>query len=330
MRLDKQQLGLHLGWAVGSSLIMLGLAAWYTVASYQAGVWLQGGSLPALACGITAGLVILFELLLGVRKGLRAWRLLPARYWLAAHLWLGLMVLPLGFLHSGFRFGGWLPSILLLVLSVTYASGLCGWFIQHVIPSMMLKLVPSETITAQIDSVSRQNLADLRQMLIGAFGPNPQLSGAVANEPATTRAADRWPGSPVSHERALTIGAMRGSQRVSSVPAIRCEPDPVDKERVWQAYQAMTEYVLDGKRSKSWLVHRPTAEAYFANLTQACDKSTQPIVAIMKSICDQRREFDTQRRLNTWLIAWIPLHVGLGSALGVLLVVHIVTALRYW
>ena len=332
MRLDRYQLGLHVPWALLTLGLVLCLGLWYLLASHQAGVWLQGGSLPALVTGIAAGLIVLFELFLGLRKRLRAWRLLPARYWLAAHLWLGLATLPLAILHSGFRFGGWLPSILLLLLGLTYVSGMFGWAMQHVIPSMMLRVVPAETITSQIEAVSSKNLADLRQMLTGAFGPSPQVISSSGDHRTAVLAMEleMWAPSHGHSDRALTIGAMRDSQRVSSVPSVSIEPDLSDAPRIWHAYSDLTPYVLRGKASGSRLVDQAASDRFFENLTQLCDISTRPIVDIMKSVCDQRRQFDMQRRLNVWLVAWIPLHVGLGSALGVLLIVHVITALRYW
>lgn len=332
MRLDRYQLGLHLPWAASMLGLVLLLAAWYAIASHHAGEWLHGGSLPALVSGIAAGLIVLFELLLGLRNRLRAWRLLPARFWLAAHLWLGLATLPLAILHSGFRFGGWLPSILLLLLGLTYISGLFGWTMQHFIPTMMLKAVPAETITSEIEAVSNKNLADLRQMLTGAFGPSPQLMSNNMDHRTTVLAMEleTWAPSSGHSERALTIGAMRESQRVSSVPTVQIEPDLSDGPRIWQAYRDLMPYVLRGKASGSWLREQASSDSYFENLTQLVDFSTRPIVESMKSVCDQRRQFDAQRGLNMWLVVWIPFHVALGSALGVLLIIHVITALRYW
>ncbi len=40
-------------------------------------------------CGIIAGGIIAFEMLLWPRKAFRAWRLIATRHWMAAHLWLG-------------------------------------------------------------------------------------------------------------------------------------------------------------------------------------------------------------------------------------------------
>lgn len=332
MRLDKYQLVPQLVWAIPSFALVMGLAVWYVWASRNAGVWLQGGSLPALGCGVVAAGIVFFELLLGLRKRLRAWRLLPARYWLAAHLWLGLATLPLACLHSGFQFGGWLPAILLWLLAGTYLSGLFGWAMQHFIPPLMLKYLPAETITSEIDEVSRRNLADLRQMLTSALGPSSHLASGSEEHRKVVLALEleAWAPAQNQTERALTIGAMRESQRVSSVGAVPYEPDLADADRIWQAYAELIPYVSRGQSSKSWLADQPSAESYFANLAQACELSTRPVIGVMKSVCDQRRQFDLQRKFTNWLVVWVPLHVGMGSALGVLLIVHIITALRYW
>lgn len=332
MRLDKYQLGEQQVWALSSLTLFISLAAWYGLASRHAGEFLQGGSLPALVSGIVAGIIVLFELLLGMRKRFRARRLMPARIWLAAHLWLGLATLPLAILHSGFRFGGWLPSILLFLLALTYASGLLGWALQHFIPPIMLKALPAETITSEIDSVSSKNLADLRQMLTNAFGPSPQLPSSHLDHRVVALAMEleSWTPQHALSERALTIGAMRDSQRLSTLPAVLVEPASADAERIWQAYNEILPYALRGQASGSRFSQQAASNAYFTTLALACNISTSSIIAVMQSVCDQRRQFDLQRRLNGWMVGWIPLHVALASALGVLLVVHVVTALRYW
>ncbi len=332
MRLDRYQLELHLPWAVPACGLVVGLGIWYALASQHAGEWLQGGSLPALVCGIAAGSIVLFEMLLGLRKRLRAWRLLPARYWMAAHLWLGLISLPLACLHSGFRFGGWLPSILLLLLAIAFASGLLGWLLQHFIPVLMLKAVPAETITSEIEAVSTKNLADLKQMLTSAFGSSPTTTPSSMEHRTVELAVEleTWVPAGAPMERALTIGAMRDRHRVSSFATVSIEPDMGDAGRVWQAYNFLMPYALRGQASGSWLSDQAAADKYFENLKLACDVSTSPTIDIIKSVCDQRRQFDVQRKLNVWLTFWIPIHVGLGTALSVLLVAHVITALRYW
>jgi hypothetical protein len=50
----------------------------------------------------------------------------------------------------------------------------------------------------------------------------------------------------------------------------------------------------------------------------------------MQDYYEQRQQFDTQRRMHHWLHAWLPLHIGLSVAVSVLLVVHVLMALRFW
>lgn len=65
-------------------------------------------------------------------------------------------------------------------------------------------------------------------------------------------------------------------------------------------------------------------------LKRACDPTCAEIINALEEYCDQRRQFDVQKRLHHWLHSWLPFHIGLSVAVSVLLVFHVITALRYW
>ena len=79
--------------------------------------WPGGSSLPGLIFGVLGGLIILFEFLLWFRKKVRVWRIGRAQTWLRAHIWLGLLCVPLLIYHSGFRLGGSLSTVLMVLLA---------------------------------------------------------------------------------------------------------------------------------------------------------------------------------------------------------------------
>ncbi len=53
-------------------------------------------------------------------------------------------------------------------------------------------------------------------------------------------------------------------------------------------------------------------------------------IARLKVLCDDRRRYDRQARLHRWLHNWLCVHAPLSVALCVILVFHVVTALKYW
>ena len=68
--------------------------------------------------GILGSLIMLFEFCCGRRKKVRAWRIGSARAWMRAHIWLGLLTVPLIVLHSGFSLGGQLSTLLMILFGI--------------------------------------------------------------------------------------------------------------------------------------------------------------------------------------------------------------------
>jgi hypothetical protein len=115
--------------------------------------WAADGRLPGgssrtgLAAGIVGGLIIGFELLLWPRKRVRSWRLGSAQSWLRAHVWLGILAVPLVLMHARLLFiGGLLNWALMVLFFLVIASGIWGLVLQQYMPQAMLDHVPAETI----------------------------------------------------------------------------------------------------------------------------------------------------------------------------------------
>ena len=108
---------------------------------------------------------MIFEGLLGARKKVPIWRIGNAQTWMRAHLWLGLITLPLILFHAGFAMRGPLTFVLMMLLFAVYASGLVGATLQHYLPRVMLTRVPFETIYEEIPHVRAQLRAEADEMV---------------------------------------------------------------------------------------------------------------------------------------------------------------------
>jgi hypothetical protein len=149
----------HRKW-LGASLIILGVStAVYVPYAVRAPSGPSGGSALGLTFGIIGSAFMMFAGLLAGRKKFPIWRLGRAQSWMRGHLWLGLLSLPIIFFHAGFRFGGPLTSVLMVLLIIVVASGVFGAVLQHYMPNMMTTQVPSETIFEQIQHVRDQLVA---------------------------------------------------------------------------------------------------------------------------------------------------------------------------
>jgi len=152
--INRQTIGRHWSWIAFVALATAAAIAWYVQQAKASGRLPGGASLPGLAFGIAAAAIMIFELLLWPRKLLRRWRLGSAKSWLRAHVWLGLLTVPLVLLHSGFHWGGTLSTTLAVLFILVIASGIFGLAIQQWLPRMMLTDLPAETIASQIEHVS--------------------------------------------------------------------------------------------------------------------------------------------------------------------------------
>lgn len=322
MLINRSQAKLHLLFAVPAvGLVCVG-AGWYASEAVAAGRWLGGGSAPGLVCGLLAGGVIVFEMLLWPRKLLRRLRLIPTKYWMAAHLWWGLASLPLAIIHSGFHWGGPLPATFMVLFVLAILTGVYGLVIQNILPRWMLRHLPAETIYNQIDYVSQQTVEDARGLVLAACGPPPSERGRVDLEHEQIE----------SDADTVVVGAVRKAGRTGgrTLQTRRVVAAREDNPALWNAFNEVRPFLLHGHEAASPVADPQRAAQWFARLRSACSDSAGEVIDALEGFCDQRRQFDVQRTVHRWLHAWIPVHIGISVAVTVLLVAHVWTALLYW
>jgi hypothetical protein len=166
-------------WFLATLALTVAAAGWYAVEAASARTLPGGSSRVGLALGFAGAAIIGFEMLLWPRKRWPRFRTLPfgrTKHWMAAHVWLGLLCVPVAVLHTGFRFGGVLTTTLMLVFGTVIASGIWGLVLQNVLPRRMLEAVPDEVPAAEIDRVLAVHAAEFARKLAadrGEFGAAP-------------------------------------------------------------------------------------------------------------------------------------------------------------
>ncbi len=148
-----------------------------------AGIWwrargdplapLSGGRGSGLAFGLAAAACMLIAIALTLRKRLSTWPLGRTRHWLAAHVWLSALTLPLVLFHGDFRLGGGVTSALMGLFLLSWLSGVVGVALQHWLPRVMTEQTPRETIYEQIDHVAAVLRAEAKTLIEKACGPHP-------------------------------------------------------------------------------------------------------------------------------------------------------------
>jgi len=140
----------------------------------------RGSSWPGLAWGLSAFALMVFAGLLGLRRMFPNARIGRPEAWLRAHLWLGLLAVPWSFFHAGFRFGGALTLVLMILLILVTLSGIFGVILQQILPRVMTGRVTMETVYEQVGHVLEQLLAEADAFMTPLVGP---LVEAVVSGP---------------------------------------------------------------------------------------------------------------------------------------------------
>ena len=231
----------HVPWAIFVVVASL-MAAWLYAGNFRAELlpdalqlprgWVQkpsehrsvGGTPLGLAFGAIALAIFIFAALLGVRKKLVLWRIGTVQRWLRAHIWLTFLTIPLVIFHSGFRFGGPMTTLLLLLYGIVMISGIYGLALQHQIPRIMLQRLPAETVYEQIPHIRAQLYAAAKKMR-DSFQPIPLASAMTtdAGAPAPSAAKEVTTGSAPMASTSAACSAVKkasfGAAPPSDVPA---------------------------------------------------------------------------------------------------------------
>ncbi len=319
----KAFVALHLRWFVAAVLATAAAVVWYGWEATGQSRWPGGSSLVGLTYGVLAGTIIVFECLLGLRRTqlFRTSRWLgSAQLWMKAHIWLGLLAVPLVVMHSGLQWGGWLSTLVAGVFALVTACGIYGWLMQNLIPRWLIEAVPTETIHCQIEEVALQLSSDARRLV-----------GMPVVAPATLELTSR---RNQSNNRLLMAGAPRQvGTLLERLPRARQESQQqlVIPEVLREAVARDVEpFLRSGHSAERGLNIAHRSSWYFEELKRRInERELQTVVSQLEQLCERRRQMNLQQTLHWWLHGWLCIHLPLAAMLLILLLGHIWFALRY-
>jgi len=327
---------LHGRWLVASIIATVIAVALTILAARENGRWPGGGSLLGLVYGVLAALIFLFEMAIVFKKtsfrvsifrtqpwilSFRTQRwMLSAQTWMKAHIWLGLLTVPLVVLHSGGKLGGTLTTIFSVVFAVVILSGIWGLVLQNVLPRLLLDAAPAETVYSQIDNVGKQYADEAKRLVLLACG------GDEGAAPALTSAVAPLAGSDHIHGAARHVGAQikRSPHPANDLP--EPIPSPAVKNALVRDVQPFLETGVSGH---GMLGPRQRNKWYFEDLRLRVAPELRTLVSQLEELCERRRQLNLQGRIHFWLHNWLWFHMPLSIALVILLVVHVIFALRF-
>jgi hypothetical protein len=222
--------------------------------------------------GTTGALLILWLTALGMRK--RA--ITPGRWslkgWTSAHVWLGVLLIVIGTLHSGFAFGWNVHTLAWVLMMIVIVSGIFGVAAYATLP----RALSANRYDAEGAITEKQMVEALRSLvrqLHDAAQPlDPQCAGIVGRsleqDPFTGSVVDRLSGHYPNDETRHAAAELRRLRAHRP----RLADDPLDKvDALLTRKEAMLARMRRHLRLKGWLqvwlyVHVPMTVALIAAL----------------------------------------------------------------
>ena len=309
----------HRRWLLGTLAATAVFVLLYLIAWIRGGVVPTGGTTIGLTYGFLAGGIFVFEFLLWPRRSrwFRTARWLGnAQTWMHLHLWLGLLTLPLVLMHCGFSVGGRYTQWFLLIYGMVMGSGLLGLLLQNYLPRLLLDVVAGETVASQLEFVAQQ-LVDDAYRIAAIYLVDEHFRAA----PPSDRA-----------QNVIQVGAIRRTGTALPVllhPGRDLAPPLRSPEISAAIRDDIVPYLTKGPAANSKFRSQRRCHQYFSELRRKTQPALADAVSALTQLCDRRRQFDLQARLQKWLNGWLLVHLPLSVGLLVLLVGHLFLALRW-
>ncbi len=285
------------GFRYAISALFLGLAAWMAYAFDAPRAPPSGGTILGYTLGTVSGVLVLYLSWYGVRRRSYRARVGSAVGWLSAHVYLGLAVLVIATLHTGFQFGANVHTVTYVLLALVVTSGIWGVYTYARYPNRMIR---------QRGSASRDEVYEQIREL---------------DRRASSLAQPLDPGT-----RRLVEEAVRRTQLGGGIWAQLLARD--DSAIVVPGSTPLSARII-ANRNQQVLIDR-LAELHAATRDRALEARLQELldVASQKAVKVRRfqRDIQLQGLLQFWLYIHLPLCLGLLAAL----VAHVLSVFFYW
>jgi hypothetical protein len=328
-----------------------------------------GGTPLGLIFGTISFAIFIFAALLGVRKKIVLWRIGNLQRWLRAHIWLTLLTIPLVMLHTGFRLGGPMTTLLIILYIIVMVSGIYGLALQHQMPRIMMERLPAETVYEQIPHIRAQLLAAAKKMH-DSFKPNPPAKTDVGAPTASATKAVTAGSTPMASTtadlstpaaRAKTVvgstitAATVGTTATEAAPAQSGAPAgdrgpttpslaeakaavPVASTSDPESEAALIEflderilpYLAARRGDKHPLGNSRYSEDLFRFVKLRVAETYRVRIEEIQAWCDERRMLDLQTKLQHWLHGWLFVHAPISFLLIMLTAWHAYVTLFYY
>lgn len=255
----------------------------------------NGGTLLGYVLGSVAAFLILLLMWFGVRKRRYASNLGSVQGWLSAHVYLGLALLVVATLHTGFQFGYNVHTLAFITMVLVIASGVYGVFVYLKFPS---RLSENRGDSSSGDLLDQLDDIDLRSQRTAArLGKDFQelVNSGISR---TQLGSTLW--ARVRGKDESQVLLPRGND-------------------VTVVANAGQETALD------WLAEQQS---------KCSDADEAAIIGELSALLRNKRrllrQLNEELRIQAKLALWLYAHVPLSAALLMALAIHVLTVFMYW
>ena len=261
----------------------------------------NGSTWLGYTLGTVGAVLILWLMWFGIRKRSYRSRMGTVHGWLSAHIYLGLGLITVVTLHTGFQFGWNLHTFTYVLMMLVIASGMVGVYCYLHFPRVMTEDAGESTA----DSLIRQIQEIDRQALI--------LSSEI--DPATHDKV-------IKSIRRSAIGGnawqlLFASGRTRSVEGLTVEPDKTAEKSPDDTYMGGNTMMFMASNIASGRLDKGDATRKLSDLL-----ISQKTVLVKQL----RRNLQIQAFMDIWLYFHVPLSFALLAALTA----HIFSVFFYW
>lgn len=255
----------------------------------------NGGTALGYTLGTIGALLILWLTWFGVRKRRYASTKGTVQGWLSAHVYLGVALLVIVLLHTGFQFGLNVHTVAFALLALVVASGLYGVFVYTKYPERVSNNrggASRPELLDQLEDIDRRSqrvaadLADDYRELVASGISRTQLGSTLWSR---LRGQD--------HSKVVLHAA--GGTKIVANPG--------------------QEAALDWLADQQSRATDPDSAASIGELS-----------ALLRNKRQLLRQLGEDLRLQATMEIWLYLHVPLSAALLMALLAHIITVFLYW
>jgi hypothetical protein len=170
----------------------------------------NGGSALGYALGTIGALLILWLSLIGIRKRAMTSGHWSLKAWTSAHIYLGLSLIVIATLHTGFQLGWNVHSLAYVLMMLVILSGLYGVAAYHALPAKLSNSRTEMTRPQMIDTIRKLD----RQLQIAAqpldTGDTAIILRSIDQDPFRAGLFARLSGSAKRCRTAQGLAVLRG------------------------------------------------------------------------------------------------------------------------